>query len=94
VGEYAKIRQVGEYRLWSINYNKLLNRADTRKDDLSSPWRIKCYSNGSMRCAVGASFEELEFVYDKDLMGSRIINKSGLEVFCKKARAVCCEQIQ
>jgi hypothetical protein len=84
VGEYAKIRQVGEYRLWSINYNKLLNRADARKDDLASPWRIECYSDGSMRCAVGASFEELEFVYDKDLIGSRIDNKSGLEVFVKR----------
>jgi hypothetical protein len=84
VGEYAKIRQVGEYRLWSINYNKLLNRADIRKDDLASPWRIECYSDGLMRCAVGASFEELEFVYDKDLTGRRIINKSGLEVFVKR----------
>jgi hypothetical protein len=83
-GEYAKIRQVGEYRLWSINYNKLLNRADTRKEDLASPWRIECYSDGSMKCAVGASFEELEFVYDRDLIGSKIINKSGLEVFVKR----------
>jgi hypothetical protein len=37
-----------------------------------------------MRCAVGASFEELEFVYDKDLIESRIVNKSGLEVFVKR----------
>jgi hypothetical protein len=83
-GEYAKIRQVGEYRLWSINYNKLLNRADTRKDDLASPWRIECYSDGAIRCAVGASFEELEFVYNEDLIGSKIINKSGLEVLVKR----------
>jgi hypothetical protein len=83
-GEYAKIRQVGEYRLWSINYNKLLNRADARKDDLASPWRIECYSDGSMKCAVGASFEELEFVYDSDIIGSKIINKSGLEVFVRR----------
>jgi len=83
-GEYAKIRQVGEYRLWSINYNKLLNRADTRKDDLASPWRIECYSDGSLKCTVGASFEELEFVYNEDLLGSKIINKSGLEVFVKR----------
>jgi hypothetical protein len=83
-GEYAKIRQVGEYRLWSINYNKLLNRSDTRKEDLASPWRIECYSDGAIRCAVGASFEELEFVYNADLLGSKIINKSGLEVFVKR----------
>ncbi len=83
-GEYAKIRQVGEYRLWSINYNKLLNRADTRKEDLASPWRIECYSDGAVRCTVGASFEELEFVYNEDLIGSKIINKSGLEVFVKR----------
>jgi hypothetical protein len=75
---------VGEYRLWSINYNKLLNRSDTRKEDLASPWRIECYSDGAIRCAVGASFEELEFVYNADLIGSKIINKSGLEVFVKR----------
>jgi hypothetical protein len=37
-----------------------------------------------MKCAVGAPFEELEFIYDADLIGSKIINKSGLEVFVKR----------
>jgi hypothetical protein len=64
IGEYAEKRQVGKYQLWSVNYNRLLNRADVRMDDLASPWRIECYSDGSMKCVVGASREELEYIRD------------------------------
>jgi hypothetical protein len=51
-----------------------------RKDDLASPWRIECYSDGSLKCVVGASFEELEYVRDPVVFTIKIINVSGLEV--------------
>ena len=50
------------------------------KDDLASPWRIECYSDGSMKCVVGASCEELEFVRDPVSLSEKIVNVSRLEV--------------
>jgi hypothetical protein len=79
-GEFAQKRQVGNYWFWSIDYGRLLSRADMLKDDLASPWRIECYSNGSIKCVVGASCEELEFVRDPVSFSDKIVNVSGLEV--------------
>ncbi len=79
-GKFAEKRQVGNYWFWSKDYGRLLYRTDMLKDDLASPWRIKCYSDGSMKCVVGASCEELEFVRDPVSFSEKIINVSGLEV--------------
>ncbi len=78
--EFAEKRQVGSYWFWSIDYGRLLSRSDMQKDDLASPWRIECYSDGSMKCVVGASCEELEFVKDPVSLSEKIVNVSRLEV--------------
>jgi hypothetical protein len=78
--EFAEKRQVGSYWFWSVDYGRLLSRTDMHKDDLASPWRIECYSDGSMKCVVGASCEELEFVRDPVSLSEKIVNVSRLEV--------------
>jgi hypothetical protein len=78
--EFAEKRQVGSYWFWSVDYGRLLSRSDMQKDDLASPWRIECYSDGSMKCVVGASCEELEFVRDPVSLSEKIVNVSRLEV--------------
>jgi hypothetical protein len=55
-------------------------QSDMHKDDLASPWRIECYSDGSMKCVMGASCEELEFVRDPVSLSEKIVNVSRLEV--------------
>jgi hypothetical protein len=79
-GEFAEKRQVGYYQVWSINYNQLLNRADMQMDDLASPWRIECFSEGSMKCVVGACCGELEYVRDPVTATDKVVNIDGLEV--------------
>ncbi len=79
-GEFAEKRQVGNYWFWSIDYGQLLYKADMIKDDLASPWRIECYSDGSMKCVVGASCEELEFVRDPVTLLDKVVNVSWLKV--------------
>jgi hypothetical protein len=79
-GEFAEKRQVGDCWFWSIDYGQLLYRTDMLKDNLASPWRIECYSDESMKCVVGTSCEELEFVRDPVSLSDKIVNVSGLEV--------------
>jgi hypothetical protein len=79
-GEFAEKRQVVYYQVWPINYNQLLNRADMRMDDLASPWRIECFSDGSMKCVVGDCCGELEYVRDPVTATDKVINIDGLEV--------------
>jgi hypothetical protein len=79
-GDFGGKRQVGDYWFWSIDYGQLLYRADMMKDDLASPWRIECYFDGTMKCVMGASCEELEFVRDPVTFSDKVVNVSELEV--------------
>jgi hypothetical protein len=62
-------------KLWNIDYSGLLNRPANCKN-LASAWRIEEWSNNSYRLARGFSYEELEYLPDREV----IINKSNLEV--------------